>query len=322
MSETRKRKAPRPASSNAAACGGSPTTTVARRSGRASEDDRASTKARRSCCAKSDSARPARRTSSAPPPSGSPSMTSPRMYLTDYRVNGKRSLRDAKRHVETLRGVFGFDKALDITADRIAAYTAARPRRTMSRPPRSTASWRRSGACSRLPSVRGSWRAGRPSPCSPRTMRARASSIRRSSRGSSRSSVPGGRHRGRRGGVRLPDVPAAWQRGWGIVVLVHLADRGWRGHGRQRAASGRRHEEQAAAAARAEGPLLDPHRTPVGPPGRGVALCVSSRWAPVRPLRHRLGGRLQGSRVCPGSSSTISGAAGRATTDEPRSRRT
>jgi integrase len=48
------------------------------------------------------------------------------MYLTDYRVNGKRSLRDAKRHVETLRGAFGFDKALDITADRIARYTASR----------------------------------------------------------------------------------------------------------------------------------------------------------------------------------------------------
>jgi hypothetical protein len=39
------------------------------------------------------------------------------MYLTNYRVNGKRSLRDAERHVETLRAAFGFDKALDITAD-------------------------------------------------------------------------------------------------------------------------------------------------------------------------------------------------------------
>jgi integrase len=48
------------------------------------------------------------------------------MYLTDYRVNGKRSLRHAARNVELLRATFGFDKALDITADRIAGYTAAR----------------------------------------------------------------------------------------------------------------------------------------------------------------------------------------------------
>jgi hypothetical protein len=48
------------------------------------------------------------------------------MYLTDYRVNGKRSLRHAERNVELLHAVFGFDKALDITADRIAEYTAAR----------------------------------------------------------------------------------------------------------------------------------------------------------------------------------------------------
>jgi len=48
------------------------------------------------------------------------------MLLTDYRVNGKRSLRDAERHVETLRGAFSLDKALDITTDRIARYTAGR----------------------------------------------------------------------------------------------------------------------------------------------------------------------------------------------------
>src|SRR6266581_6830493 len=48
------------------------------------------------------------------------------MYLTDYRVNGKRSLRDAERNVEKLRSVFGFDRALDITADRIAAFSAQR----------------------------------------------------------------------------------------------------------------------------------------------------------------------------------------------------
>ena len=48
------------------------------------------------------------------------------MYLTDYRVNGRRSLRDADRNVRHLRNAFGFDRAVDITADRIAAYTAAR----------------------------------------------------------------------------------------------------------------------------------------------------------------------------------------------------
>jgi hypothetical protein len=48
------------------------------------------------------------------------------LYLTDYRLNGRRSLRDATRNVETLREVFGIDRALDITADRIAAYTARR----------------------------------------------------------------------------------------------------------------------------------------------------------------------------------------------------
>ncbi len=48
------------------------------------------------------------------------------MYLTDYRVNGRRSLRDATRYVETLRTTFGLDRALDITADRIAAYADAR----------------------------------------------------------------------------------------------------------------------------------------------------------------------------------------------------
>jgi integrase len=48
------------------------------------------------------------------------------MYLTDYKVNAKRSHRDAARNVERLRVVFGFDRALDITADRIAAYAVQR----------------------------------------------------------------------------------------------------------------------------------------------------------------------------------------------------
>lgn len=48
------------------------------------------------------------------------------IFLTDYRMNGKRSLADAERNVERLRGAFGLDRALDITADRIAAYTEQR----------------------------------------------------------------------------------------------------------------------------------------------------------------------------------------------------
>ncbi len=48
------------------------------------------------------------------------------LYLNDYRNNGRRSIRDAKRLVENLRGTFGFDRALDITADRIEAYKATR----------------------------------------------------------------------------------------------------------------------------------------------------------------------------------------------------
>jgi integrase len=48
------------------------------------------------------------------------------LYLNDYRANRRRSLSHAERHVRTLRGTFGLDRALDITTERIAAYTAAR----------------------------------------------------------------------------------------------------------------------------------------------------------------------------------------------------
>jgi integrase len=48
------------------------------------------------------------------------------MYLDDFKVNGKRSLPDAKRNVKTLRGTFGSWKAIDITTDAITAYTARR----------------------------------------------------------------------------------------------------------------------------------------------------------------------------------------------------
>ena len=48
------------------------------------------------------------------------------MYLTDYRLNERRTLRDAVRYVEKLRATFGLDRALDITPDRITAYAEAR----------------------------------------------------------------------------------------------------------------------------------------------------------------------------------------------------
>ncbi len=48
------------------------------------------------------------------------------LYLTDYRVNGKRSLRDAERNVRHLGDVFQNDRALDITPDRIGRYTTSR----------------------------------------------------------------------------------------------------------------------------------------------------------------------------------------------------
>jgi len=47
------------------------------------------------------------------------------MIESDYRTNGKR-WRPAKRSVDALRAMFGLDRALHITADRIAAYAAAR----------------------------------------------------------------------------------------------------------------------------------------------------------------------------------------------------
>lgn len=48
------------------------------------------------------------------------------LYLRDYKVNGKRSLRDAERIVKRLEGTFKGDRALDITTGRIEAYTDAR----------------------------------------------------------------------------------------------------------------------------------------------------------------------------------------------------
>lgn len=44
----------------------------------------------------------------------------------DYRVNGQRSLATALFHVKHLRGFFGFDRAVDLTPDRVKAYQAYR----------------------------------------------------------------------------------------------------------------------------------------------------------------------------------------------------
>jgi len=48
------------------------------------------------------------------------------MYLTDYRVNGRRSLKHAQRYVQHLRAAFGLDRAVDLTTDRIEVYKGQR----------------------------------------------------------------------------------------------------------------------------------------------------------------------------------------------------
>jgi len=46
--------------------------------------------------------------------------------LADYQINGRRSLRSARLSISHLRTFFGFDRAVDITTDRIKAYAADR----------------------------------------------------------------------------------------------------------------------------------------------------------------------------------------------------
>jgi integrase len=46
--------------------------------------------------------------------------------LADYQINGRRSLRSARLSISHLRKFFGFDRAVDITTDRIKAYAADR----------------------------------------------------------------------------------------------------------------------------------------------------------------------------------------------------
>lgn len=46
--------------------------------------------------------------------------------LADYQINGRRSARSARLSISHLRKFFGFDRAIDITTDRIKAYAADR----------------------------------------------------------------------------------------------------------------------------------------------------------------------------------------------------
>lgn len=52
------------------------------------------------------------------------------MLLTDYEVNGRKSLRQARSSVKHLQAFFGESRALDITSDRMAAYIKARQEAT------------------------------------------------------------------------------------------------------------------------------------------------------------------------------------------------
>lgn len=44
----------------------------------------------------------------------------------DYRVNGRRSLKTVEFYIPHLRGFFGFDRAIDVTPDRVKAYQVKR----------------------------------------------------------------------------------------------------------------------------------------------------------------------------------------------------
>jgi integrase len=46
--------------------------------------------------------------------------------LADYQINGRRSMRSARLSISHLRKFFGFDRAIDITANRIKAYAVDR----------------------------------------------------------------------------------------------------------------------------------------------------------------------------------------------------
>ena len=49
-----------------------------------------------------------------------------KMLIVDYEINGKRSLESVRLSVRHLREFFGLDRAIDITADRVAKYVRER----------------------------------------------------------------------------------------------------------------------------------------------------------------------------------------------------
>jgi integrase len=49
-----------------------------------------------------------------------------KMLLTDYEINGKRSVESVRLSLRHLRDFFGLDRAIDITADRVAKYVRDR----------------------------------------------------------------------------------------------------------------------------------------------------------------------------------------------------
>jgi integrase len=51
-----------------------------------------------------------------------------KMLITDYEINGKRSLESVRLSIRHLRKFFGLDRAVDITADRVAKYVRERQR--------------------------------------------------------------------------------------------------------------------------------------------------------------------------------------------------
>jgi integrase len=48
------------------------------------------------------------------------------LLLTDYEINGKRSIESARLSIKHLRGFFGFARAIDMTADRVGKYVRER----------------------------------------------------------------------------------------------------------------------------------------------------------------------------------------------------
>lgn len=48
------------------------------------------------------------------------------LLLTDYEINGKRSIESVRLSIKHLRGYFGFARAIDITADRVSKYVRER----------------------------------------------------------------------------------------------------------------------------------------------------------------------------------------------------